>query len=694
MEGNVRYISEYLRGAPKLIIPVYQRNYDWQKENCKRLIDDLVSLHEEGKQTHFFGSIVVKPGDYSQDIVIIDGQQRITTISLLILAMKNYMMEHNITQQTINPYNLNDSFLINSFSNDADKQKLKPNPRDFEAYKRLYSDPRTHIQTSNITINYDYFYQQLGTLHLTLEELFQSINKLQVMVVNLNSPDDDPQLIFESLNSTGVDLTNADKIRNFLLMNEDQSSQQELFNNYWQPIEERTHLKMSDFFKDYLTLKEGKTPVIAKVYEAFADFYNKLEHKNEKKPDVKKEFFKELAEYSIAYEHTLKSNTNNKEINEFLKRIEEINVTVAKPFILAILKDYSDGKMDAEEIIRIFRLVESYIARRLITALPSNTLNKIFATLYKDLRKHMTKTEGNVAESEIIAYLLLSKTSTGRFPDDREVEESLKSRNMYNISPKIRTYIFERLENHGHVENLNIFEGVQNQDYSVEHIMPQTLSSEWKKELGENHEELHDLYLNSIGNLTLTGYNSKYSNRPFREKQNIEKGFKDSHFAFLNRLPAVSESWGEAEIIRRRNDIIKRSLDIWKYPDTTYEPISTKQEMVIFDGTQTFKNYYIKGYTFLDDNYVPIDTWKAMMIEIVKSLAEKNVNPLLELAKLNQSGLDLIFSTEPHEERVEIIPGIYMYVSYSNSAKMKYLMELFDIYEIDYEELTVDIIRD
>src|SRR5690625_818913 len=292
MEGNVRYIGEYLRGAPKLVIPVYQRNYDWQKENCKRLIDDLVTLHTEDKKTHFFGSIVVKPGDYSQDIVIIDGQQRITTISLLILAMKNYMMENNITYQTINPYNLNDSFLINSFSNDTDKQKLKPNPRDFEAYKRLYDDPRTHIQTSNITINYNYFYQQLGDLDLTLEELFQSINKLQVMVVNLNSPDDNPQLIFESLNSTGVDLTNADKIRNFLLMNEDQSSQQELFNNYWQPIEERTHLRMSDFFKDYLTLKEGKTPVLAKVYEAFVDFYSKIVDDNGSKIYSKKKLFK------------------------------------------------------------------------------------------------------------------------------------------------------------------------------------------------------------------------------------------------------------------------------------------------------------------------------------------------------------------------------------------------------------------
>src|SRR5699024_4912764 len=232
MEGNVRYISEYLRGATKLIIPVYQRNYDWKKENCKRLIDDLISLHDENKQSHFFGSIVVKPGDYSQDIIIIDGQQHITTISLLILAMKNYMSNNNIIQQTINPNNLNDGFLINSFSNDPDKQKLKSNPRDFEAYKKLYSDSRTHIQTSNITMNYNYFYNRLSELNIILDELFESINKLQVMVFNLNSPDDNPQLIYEISSTTGIDLTHVNKIRNLFLMIEAQTVKEEMFNNY------------------------------------------------------------------------------------------------------------------------------------------------------------------------------------------------------------------------------------------------------------------------------------------------------------------------------------------------------------------------------------------------------------------------------------------------------------------------------
>src|SRR5699024_10224275 len=240
-------------------------------------------------------------------------------------------------------------------------------------------------------------YNRLSELNISLDELFESINKLQVMVVNLNSPDDDPQLIFESLNSTGVDLTNADKIRNYLLMNEAQTVQSELFNNYWQPIEERTHLRMSDFFKDFLTLKEGKTPVIAKVYEAFVEYYNAVDSKRDSNENIKNDFFKELAEYSIAYQHILKFNTDNKRINEFLKRLEEIKVTVAIPFVLAILKDYSDNKIDVNQVISIFNTVESYIARRLITAIPSNALNKIFATLYKDMKKHMSKSENNVS---------------------------------------------------------------------------------------------------------------------------------------------------------------------------------------------------------------------------------------------------------------------------------------------------------
>lgn len=543
-------------------------------------------------------------------------------------------------------------------------------------------------------MNYNYFYNRLSEIDISLDELFESINKLQVMVVNLNSPDDDPQLIFESLNSTGVDLSNADKIRNYLLMNEDQTTQMELFSNYWEPIEERTHLKMSEFFKDYLTLKEGKSPVLSKVYESFVNFYSKREAQAESNEIFKKEFFKELAEYSIVYEQILKFTTNNKKINDFLKRLEEINITVARPFIMAILKELSLNEIEENEVLKIFNIIESYLGRRVIVGMPSNALNKLFASLYKDLEKHRQKSDETISSSDIIAYLILQKQSTGRIPSNVEVTESLKSRNMYNISPRIRTYVFERLENHGHVENLNIYEGIQNQDYSVEHIMPQTLTAKWKEDLGENYQEVHDLYINSIGNLTLTGYNSKYSNRPFNEKQRIEKGFIDSHFSFLNRLPAQKENWGEKEIIERREMIIDRALDIWEMPETNYQPVTTDQEMVIFDGTQTFLSKKVKGYTFLNDDYQAVSTWKEFLIDIIRTLAERDINIIMGLVKSNEPGLlETKFSSNPNHETKEILPGIHLVINYDNLTKMRMINRLFELYEIDNEELSVDIFK-
>lgn len=579
MEGNVRNISEYLRGATKLIIPVYQRNYDWKIENCERLMDDLVTLHIEDKKTHFFGNIVVKPAK-QDDIIIIDGQQRLTTITLLYLAIKNYMDNHVTTIGKFNPKNISDYYLLNEYSIGEIREKLVSNPRDFNAYKKLFGSPSIHIEDSNITINYNYFYNSLSRMKISIDALLESINKLQIMVVNLNSPDDDPQLIFDSLNSTGVDLTSADKIRNYLLMNENQVNQDFLFRNYWQPIEERTHLKMSDFFKDYLTLKTGNSPKHKKVYESFVKFYNQRDLDIHKPDIVKNNLFNELADYSIVYEQILKFSTNNKDVNDFLKRLDEIQINVARPFIMAILGEHARKEIEIKEVVSIFNTVESYIGRRAISGVPSNSLNKTFASLYKDMVKHRRKSKSSNNTSEIVAYLLLHKTNTSRFPTDKEVTESLRSRNMYNISPRIRTYIFERLENHNHVENLNIYEGVKNQKYSVEHIMPQTLTTTWKEDLGEDYQEVHDLYINSIGNLTLTGYNSKYSNRPFIEKQTIEKGFKDSHFSFLNRLPAQKDSWGKEEIIERREMIIDRVLDIWKLPETSYQPEQVIQEMV------------------------------------------------------------------------------------------------------------------
>lgn len=689
MEGNVRYLLEYLRGGTTFIIPVYQRNYDWQKENCKRLLDDLTSLEEEDKKAHFFGSIVVKPGDYSLDIVVIDGQQRITTISLLLLAMKNWMFNNDTTGEIINPKNINDTFLEDTLSRGVDKSKLKSNPRDYLAYKNLFGDEKFFIKNSNITLNYEYFYTALDTLHINLDQLMNSIQKLQVMVVNLNSPDDDPQLIFESLNSTGVDLTDADKIRNFLLMNEKQEEQTYLFEKYWEPIEVITHFQLSTFFRDYLTLKNGKYPNFSKVYETFTFFY-------QKNCTSKIDFFNELLDYSYAYQQIIDSSTDNKKINEILNRFNQLQVSVVRPFLMAILHDYNQRLFNGDEVTKVFSILETYIARRMITKLPSNALNKIISVLYRDMNKLLNKEEDNTPKpSEVISYLLLTKTNTGKLPTDDEVIESLSSRDLYNVNSQFRTYLYERLENFNHFESLQIYNGIQNQEYSIEHIMPKKLSEQWHKDLGEKSKIIHTNYLNSLGNMTITAYNSKYSNKPFNEKQNMEKGFKESHFVNLNKIPSKAENWGEKEIIERTDDLIQVALTVWSYPTSNFVPTSQNKSMIVFDGEQKFTSYQVKGYSFLNDEYQPVETWKSFFIGVVKQLADINPMPLLEMTRLvalKKSGVEGSFRDTARINYSEIIPGIYIFSTMPNWKKMISIKQLLDIYQLEYDELSVDAV--
>lgn len=335
MDGNVRSAIEFLRGAVKIYIPVYQRNYDWNIENCKLLFDDLLDLEVNDKRTHFFGSIVVKPGNYSQDIIVIDGQQRLTTLSLLMLAIKNWLDKNEEKAQHVRltaDYVLN-TFLQDQYLSTPDKYILQSNPRDYKSYKLLFGNEKFYDKSSNITLNYSYFYDCIDSMDISVDQLMNSIQKLQFMVVNLNSPEDDPQLIFESLNSTGVALTDADKIRNFLLMNEDLPEQDKYFQNYWQPLEENTHFEVSKFFRYYLTIKNAEFPKISNVYNEFKTTYFNLEFN-------KHDLFEDINDYSNTYKMILECNTGTKQIDRILNRFLELNVTVIRPFIMAIINDY------------------------------------------------------------------------------------------------------------------------------------------------------------------------------------------------------------------------------------------------------------------------------------------------------------------------------------------------------------------
>ena len=685
MEGNVQNVVGYLKKGTKFVIPVYQRNYDWTLENCQRLMEDLVELNSSGKNTHFFGSIVIKPNAHAEEIII-DGQQRITTLSLLFLAVVKWL-ENNQVETILESDRLKGDFLLDYYKPANDQIRLHSNPRDYEAYTKLYGDKKFFVEASNITRNYRYIYTFIDSMDITIDELFQSLNKLQFMIISLNSPDDDPQLIFESLNSTGLELTNADKIRNYLLMNEELDMQNHLYLNYWKPIEERTSFNLSEFFRMYLTTKNAQTPTIKYIYDEFKKYY-------ENSWEDKEAFFIDLEEYSFAYQQILGHPVGNKKIDSILFRLNQIEVTVTHPFLMAILRDLNNQKLSIKSVGDIFEVVESYIARRMTAQIPSNALNKIFAVLYRDYRKHSESTHAsNFEPVDIISYLLLTKEKTGLFPTNEDIRSILQTRDMYNINSKFRTYFFERLENYNHVENLNIYEGIDEQDYSIEHIMPQNLSPQWEIDLGEESEHIHEMYVHNLGNLTLTGYNPKMSNRSFFEKQNMDRGFRESHFVNLNAIPASVESWGEKEIIQRRDNLIDQSLTVWEYPETEYTPKKDVEDLYEFDGINTFTNYTAKGYTFRNEDYHTVESWIDFYIQLVTIITKENPSAIGRIAESeNKTGLDSVFLTNQERKTVEIIPGIYAKTHLSNRDKISILKQLFDILEIDYNQLQIDAV--
>lgn len=692
MDGNIQYAAQYLQGGTRFIIPVYQRNYDWSIANCRRLWNDLISAKTENLPTHFFGSIVVKPAKLAQETIIIDGQQRLTTVSLLILAIANWLDEHHADSVKYSGQSLKEVFLLRPFATDNTPEKLVPIKRDRKAYYALYSSPQNYIQGSNITNNYQYFFDQLEEQNISTDDLVDSIQKLQLMVVNLGE-NDDAQLIFESLNSTGLALTDADKIRNFLLMRENSVDQEKIFEEYWEPIENLTgssamNNDVTSFFRDFLTIQNSKTPNNNAIYDTFKDYFSH-------QVTDKWEFFENLLQYANSFQQINCSSTDQQEANKILFRLNYLNTTVQRPFLIAIHVAYLNKKISAENFVAVLKVTENFIARRMIAEVPSNALNKIFATLYRDSMKYYKESETNLAA--ILIFLLQSRSGAGRYPDDSEISESLKKRDMYHINIKFRTYLFERLENGDTHEPINVYNGIDEHRYSVEHIMPQTLSTEWKSDLGGAWESIHEQWLHNLGNLTLTGYNSEYSNRRFIEKKSMDGGFTTSHFVNLNELPRRAEKWDQDEIENRLDQLVNLALVRWPELTTDFHPKTDTANMEPFDGENHFRGYKLLGYSFMNDAFISEKIWKNMYLHVVKRLFEIDSTIIVELKDSSDTfGIGAQFSGSEkigNKKFTLVAPGIYVNADTDNWNKMQAIKNLFDLYRIPYDELSLKVVN-
>ncbi len=557
----------------QFVIPIYQRVYSWEKEQCKQLWDDIIKTGGNDQiEGHFIGSIVfVHDGIYTtnyNELLIIDGQQRLTTITLLFIALRDHLNDEDEFLKKFSRQKIRNRYLINSDEKGDKKFRLILSEPDKDTLLSLIDKDRKKPSepSSKIMENFKLFEEWIRKNTDKLETIFKGLDKLMVVEISLERGKDNPQLIFESMNSTGKDLTQTDLIRNYILMGLEPKKQEIFYKKYWRAMEEdfkQNETLFNQFVRHYLTIKTRDIPNINKVYEAFKRYQQERGIETEA-------LLQDLQKYCGFFCQIAFKKEDDKELNKALGFLVDLEMDVIYPLLLELYSDYSDGVLSKQDFITIIALTESYLCRRAVYRPGSGGLNKVFASFTKKINKDQYR------ESIKAHFLSLEKT-TGKFPKDSEFKDSLITIDFYNFQKK--TYFFERLE------NFDTKEPVNTQKCTTEHIMPQTLTEEWKRDLGENFQAIHDKYLHTIGNLTLTGYNEKYSNNSFQEKRDMEKGFKQSPLK-LNQSLKDLESFGEKEIEKRANDLADFALKIWTYPKLdaeTLEKYKPKKEKKAYD---------------------------------------------------------------------------------------------------------------
>jgi uncharacterized protein with ParB-like and HNH nuclease domain/predicted transport protein len=543
-----------IKGPKQFVIPIYQRTYSWQIAQCNKLLNDIIRISKDPSVPgHFVGSVV-----YFQEsihtvsdvpkLLVIDGQQRLTTISILIAALAEFIKEYEIDIDT-NTTKLQNYYLLNAEEDGELRYKLLLTRRDKDTLINIIKGIEPNEDASiRVIENFKFFKEKINVENAA--DIYNGLMRLFIVDVALEKEKDNPQLIFESLNSTGLDLSQADLIRNFILMGQEIELQTELYEKYWFPMElsygNDYSTTFDSFMRDYLSVKTGAIPKIDRVYDEFKNYIQ-----SSKAPSTIKEVVMDISKFSGYYVNMVLHKEPNKELLKLFKNISRLKVDVSYPFLLPIYNDYSNSLITLNEFIEIISIVENYVFRRAICGIPTNSMNKTFATIYKNVNPE------NYLESLIAAFVLLD--SYKKFPNNSEFEKELCTKDVYNF--RSRNYLLSKLENYNRKEFVNV------DDYTIEHILPQNpiLSIEWQRMLGEDWKIVQEKYLHTIGNLTLTGYNSELSDRPFQEKKKMEGGFDDSPIR-LNEFLRRVFNWSEETINERAKELATKAIQIWQYP--------------------------------------------------------------------------------------------------------------------------------
>ena len=600
MKATEAKFLDFLKKSPQFVIPIYQRTYSWTERECRQLWDDIVRTgSNDAVSVHFIGSIVYIEKGLSQVIsqsplLVIDGQQRLTTVTLILEAIARQLGDSEPVDG-FSAKKLRSYYLLNPLEEGERGFKLLLTQTDRASLLALVQQKAQPTdQSLRVTETFAFFEEQVQNLGADLPALCHGLAKLVVVDIALSRDQDNPQLIFESMNSTGRELSQADLIRNFILMGLEPAHQTRLYEDHWRPMEvgfgqEGYGSHFDSFMRHYLTLKTGEIPNVRAVYEAFKS--------HARTPDIAAAgvdaLVADIHAFAGYYCAMALGKEADKKLAEAFRDLRELKVDVAYPFLLELYDDYANGILESTDFEAAVRLVEAYVFRRAVCAIPTNSLNKTFATFGRALQKDQYL--------ESVQAHLLTLPSYRRFPGDDEFKRELMVRDIYNF-PR-RSYWLRRLENHGRKERVPVDE------YTIEHILPQNenLSADWRDELGPEWHQVQETWLHTLGNLTLTGYNAEYSDRPFPEKRDMKGGFRESPLK-LNEGLGNLDKWDEAAIKNRAERLAAVATGVWSLPSLRAEVIESyrpRRERAV-------------GYTIDDHPQLAIDSPMRGVFEILR----------------------------------------------------------------------------
>lgn len=565
MKAEAISLLRFLKRSPQLEIPIYQRTYSWSISHCEQLWNDILRIGDAAKiNAHFIGSIVYVESDLSSvatpsALLVIDGQQRVTTVSILLEALARAIGADE-PEDGFSARKIRNHYLLDPEESDERRYKLLLTQNDRSTLLALIGQaPIPDNASVRVIENFTHFRDRIAGLNGQLSTLWRGIAKLMVVEVALQRGQDNPQLIFESMNSTGLALSQADLIRNFVLMGLEKNEQTRLYKNYWRPMEERFGQEaykwaFDGFMRHYLTLKTRRIPKVDQVYREFKSYLTSQDHSIE---TVLADLLAHTDYYSAMALNQEKDTALAAAFNDLLR---ELTVDVAYPLLLELYHDYKQGFFSKTDFLAALGLITTYVFRRVICGVPTNSLNKMFASFGQALDK------SNYLSSIRARFVVLTRSL--RFPDNAEFSNGLKHNPLYRS--RALNFLLRHLENDGRKEQVSIA------NYTFEHILPQNknLNETWRKDLGEKWQEIQATWLHSLGNLTLTGYNSEYSDRAFLEKRDMEFGFAKSPLQ-LNDALRTAESWNEKAIQDRAELLAQKALRIWPFPKLSLETIAS-----------------------------------------------------------------------------------------------------------------------